>query len=92
MTAGFEWDPDKARANLHKHGVSFREAVTVFADPLSLTTNDPTYPDVLPCGYIRISGLRLAGLSRAFAGGTTIPHAGTVVCWTVARDRTHGSR
>jgi uncharacterized DUF497 family protein len=27
---GFEWDDAKADANLRKHGVSFREAMTVF--------------------------------------------------------------
>src|SRR5690349_18136241 len=29
----FKWDPEKARANLRKHGVSFDEATTVFGDP-----------------------------------------------------------
>ena len=28
----FEWDPRKARANHAKHGVSFEEATTAFAD------------------------------------------------------------
>ncbi len=28
----FEWDPAKAAANAVKHGVSFEEAATVFAD------------------------------------------------------------
>jgi uncharacterized DUF497 family protein len=28
----FEWDPKKAAANLRKHGVSFEDAQTVFAD------------------------------------------------------------
>ena len=28
----FEWDPRKARSNEQKHGVSFEEASTVFAD------------------------------------------------------------
>ncbi|MBN1420306.1 MAG: BrnT family toxin [Planctomycetes bacterium] len=27
-----QWDPDKARANLSKHGVSFRAAAGVFED------------------------------------------------------------
>ena len=31
----YEWDPEKARENARKHGVSFEEAVTVFLDPLS---------------------------------------------------------
>jgi len=29
----FEWDRDKARRTLKKHGVTFDEAVTVFDDP-----------------------------------------------------------
>ena len=33
----FEWDEDKAAANLRKHGISFAEASTAFADDLSLT-------------------------------------------------------
>lgn len=28
----FEWDPAKAASNLRKHGVSFEEAVSCFAD------------------------------------------------------------
>lgn len=30
----FEWDTRKAASNLRKHGVSFDEALTAFADPL----------------------------------------------------------
>jgi uncharacterized DUF497 family protein len=29
---GFEWDDAKADANLRKHGVSFREAMSVFSE------------------------------------------------------------
>lgn len=39
----FEWDPVKAEANGHKHGVSFEEAATVFADALSWTVADPAH-------------------------------------------------
>lgn len=39
----FEWDPHKARSNLAKHDVSFEEAVTAFADPLSFTRFDPDH-------------------------------------------------
>ncbi len=42
----FEWDPNKARINFAKHNVSFHEASTVFADPLSLTFPDPDHSDV----------------------------------------------
>lgn len=31
----FEWDDAKAESNAEKHGVSFAEAMTVFADTLS---------------------------------------------------------
>jgi uncharacterized DUF497 family protein len=37
----FEWDDTKAEANERKHGVSFTDDLTVFADPLSLTGYDP---------------------------------------------------
>ena len=36
----FEWDAGKAASNLRKHGISFDEAVSVFADQLSLTFAD----------------------------------------------------
>ena len=36
----FSWDPDKARRNREKHGVSFDEASTVFGDPLAGTISD----------------------------------------------------
>jgi len=36
----FTWDPKKAEENLTKHGVDFREAATVFDDPLSTTFPD----------------------------------------------------
>jgi uncharacterized DUF497 family protein len=39
----FEWDPNKAAANLLKHGVSFWEARSVFADPCSSTIDDPDH-------------------------------------------------
>jgi uncharacterized DUF497 family protein len=39
----FEWDDAKAESNELKHGVSFVEAMTVFADPLALTGYDPDH-------------------------------------------------
>jgi uncharacterized protein len=41
----FEWDAAKAESNERKHGVSFDEAMTLFADPLSLTGYDPKHAD-----------------------------------------------
>ena len=37
MSFTFEWDDEKAAENLTKHAISFSEASTVFADPLSRT-------------------------------------------------------
>ena len=39
------WDPAKARANISKHGVTFEEATTVFADPLALIVDDALHPE-----------------------------------------------
>ncbi len=40
MIPRFEWDPQKAAANAHKHGVSFGEASTIFADTKAITKHD----------------------------------------------------
>ena len=39
----FTWDPAKARENLRKHGVSFEEATTVFANRLARIFDDPDH-------------------------------------------------
>ena len=45
MALGFEWDDKKTESNLHKHGVSFEEATTVFGDPFSITIRVPIHSD-----------------------------------------------
>jgi uncharacterized DUF497 family protein len=45
MPLRFEWDAEKARTNSQKHGIPFEEAATVFADPLSLTVDDPLHSE-----------------------------------------------
>jgi len=40
-----EWDENKNRANRHKHGISFEEAETVFADDHALLIADPEHSD-----------------------------------------------
>jgi len=39
----YEWDEEKASANLRKHGVSIEDAVTVFLNPLAMTYEDPDH-------------------------------------------------
>ena len=43
MGVTFEWDPAKDEANRKKHGVSFRESISAFMDPLSITIPDPDH-------------------------------------------------
>jgi len=45
MQTLFEWDADKAEANLRKHKVSFDEAQTVFTDDFSVAIHDPDHSD-----------------------------------------------
>lgn len=40
----FEWDARKARSNANKHGVSFKEAESVFFDEQALLLEDPRAP------------------------------------------------
>jgi uncharacterized DUF497 family protein len=41
----FEWDDEKAAANVAKHDVTFEEAATVFADPTALYLKDDAHAD-----------------------------------------------
>lgn len=45
MFFDFDWDANKARSNLKKHGVPFRLATTVFRDPLALTIYDDEHSE-----------------------------------------------
>lgn len=39
----FEWNEEKAKTNLSKHGVSFEESQTVFTDPFYIDFFDPDH-------------------------------------------------
>ena len=43
MRQAFEWDEDKAKANLRKHKIGFGEAATVFHDPFIANMLDPDH-------------------------------------------------
>lgn len=43
MNFSFTWDTTKAAANRRKHGVTFDEATTIFADPLARIDKDPDH-------------------------------------------------
>lgn len=41
----FEWDPTKQEANVRKHAISFRQAGSVFLDPLVITRFDEEHSE-----------------------------------------------
>ncbi len=43
MALAFEWDEEKSKRNVRKHGVTFEEAKTVFNDPFAITIADPDH-------------------------------------------------
>jgi uncharacterized protein len=43
MALIFDWDTNKAQTNSIKHGVTFEEASTLFADENSITIDDPSH-------------------------------------------------
>jgi len=48
MSLEFEWDSNKAKANLINHGIGFQEALTVFADPLAHIFEDEDRSEAEP--------------------------------------------
>lgn len=71
MELVFEWDRRKARSNAAKHGVTFEEALTVFADPLARILDDPA---------------RSAGEAREIMVGSSKRQRVLVVSFTECRD------
>ena len=45
ISMAYEWDPNKAIANIEKHGIDFADAVTVFDDGHAITIDDPDYDE-----------------------------------------------
>ena len=80
----FDWDPQKARANLLKHGVSFGEAAECFEDALAIVLADRTHPE----------RENLIGTSerRRLVFTVFIEHAGDVIRIISARKATPAER
>jgi len=70
---GFEWDAEKAAANIAKHAVGFSEACTVFEDPRAVALADT-----------RHSGAE----ARFVLLGRSFHHRLLVVCYTDRPPRT----
>ena len=55
----FEWDSDKAEANIRNHGISFEEILPMFDDPLfweQLDTAHSTAEETRYFGIAKING------------------------------------
>jgi uncharacterized DUF497 family protein len=39
----FDWNPAKERANIRKHGITFRKAASIFRDPNQLSLYDDAH-------------------------------------------------
>ena len=65
MPHEFEWDEQKERANIKKHGIAFSTATTVFDDPFMIELFDETHstPDELRYKAIGRAGGTLTVLS-----------------------------
>ena len=69
----FEWDDEKALANLKKHGVSFGEATEVFYDPNALEDYDAAHSDEEKRFFIiGVSSLRLLYVVYAERAGDVV--------------------
>lgn len=67
----YEWDEDKAKANVHKHGVAFEEAMTVFLDELGLPLQDIAEPSrLILIGQSRLARTVLVVFTEVMPRGT----------------------
>ncbi len=41
----FDWDPNKAKANLSKHGIGFEQAASIFIDPKMISVFDSEHSE-----------------------------------------------
>lgn len=82
MPVRFEWDGDKAVANVRKHQVSFEEAATVFGDPLASTFPDPrhstTEPRLVAIGFSERGRLIVVLFIERLASEPEEPRTGTI--------------
>ncbi len=44
-TLNFEWDPKKNAENVRGHGITFKEAKTIFTDQYARLIADPDHPE-----------------------------------------------
>lgn len=81
MSLEFEWDPKKAKVNRDRHGIDFKEALTVFANSLARIFDDEEHSEqelreiiighsakrrlILVCFTVRGTRIRIIGARKA---------------------------
>ena len=69
----FEWDANKASANIAKHGVSFEEAMEVFYDPNALERYDELHSITeIRFSVIGLASRRLLNVAYAERANDTV--------------------
>ena len=71
---GFTWDPEKAKSNEGKHGVSFEEAQSAFSDENGLLLDDPEHSEREPRSLLMgvSSSMRILVVSHTLPDDDTI--------------------
>lgn len=74
----FEWDAQKAAANLKKHRISFEEGASVFLDPLAITFPDPDHSSEeqreITAGHTIKGRVVLVPIASAVGGSGSLAH------------------
>jgi len=69
--AEFEWDPEKNRQNLAKHGISFEEASTIFEGPVVSAEDEGDYDEVRERSYGLLNGVVVVCVVHTLRGEKT---------------------
>lgn len=68
--AQFEWDPEKDRQNLAKHGISFEEAKTIFDGVVLSLEDDHPGGEVRERSFGLLRGVVVVCVVHTLRGGT----------------------
>ena len=68
--AQFEWDPEKDKQNLAKHGISFDEASAIFDGPLLSSEDEGDHAEVRERSYGLLKGVVVLCVVHTLRGET----------------------
>ena len=67
--ADFEWDPEKNRRNVAKHGISFAEAAAIFDGPVLTAEDEGEYDEIRERSYGLLRGVVLVCVVHTLRNG-----------------------